>query len=143
MKKRSMEGLPRIAVCLGSGALAGLIMTAAVCAAGAWLIGTQKLDPSAAGYCAWLAVALGAISAALVSGFAWREKWWLMCLSSGAVYFVCLLCCTALFFGGQYQGVGVGICMSLGASGACALLAFTSKRGSARRRYGVKIKRFV
>ena len=37
-----------------------------------------------------------------------------MCLAAGGGYYLCLLAITALFFGGQYQGVGVTALMVLG-----------------------------
>ena len=95
------------------------------------------------GYCAWIAILLGSVTAALIGGAGWTEKWWLMCLAAGGAYYLCLLCCTALCFGGQYDGVGVGACMSLGGSGACALLSLTRNGRTTRRKYGAKIRHFV
>ena len=143
MKRKSIQGAPQIALFLGIGVVAGLMVSMIVSAVGAGLIAGQKLDEGAMGYCAWIAILLGSMVAALIGGAGWVEKWWLMCLAAGGAYYLCLLCCTALFFGGQYDGVGVGVCMCLGGSGACALLSLTRNGRPTRRKYGAKIRRFV
>lgn len=49
-----------------------------------------------------------------------KRRKMLVCMLSGLVYFLILICITALFFGGQYQGVWVtGLVVSGGAGTAC------------------------
>lgn len=53
----------------------------------------------------------------------------LVCLLSGALYYGTLLLITALFFGGQFQAIGVTALLVLGGSGAAGLLGRQSGRG--------------
>ena len=64
-----------------------------------------------------LAAAVGAwVSASLIKRLRLQ-----MCMLSGACYLLTLLAITALFFGGQYQGIGViAIVILFG----CAIVAF-------------------
>lgn len=50
-----------------------------------------------------------------------------VCLMSGLVYFVILLCITALFFGGQYEAVGVIFALVIGGSGCAGILGMREK----------------
>lgn len=50
-----------------------------------------------------------------------------VCLMSGMVYFVILLCITALFFGGQYEAVGVTFALVIGGSGCAGILGMREK----------------
>ncbi len=65
-----------------------------------------------------LASALGAVSAAS----AVKRRWMQLCLGAGAAYFLSLLAITALFFGGQYSGVGVSALLIFGAAAAVGAL---------------------
>lgn len=53
----------------------------------------------------------------------------LVSLLSGAIYFALLLSVTALFFGGQYEAVGVTAALILAGSGTAGLLDMKGNRG--------------
>lgn len=57
----------------------------------------------------------------------------LICMLSGGLYFLILLSITALFFGGQYNGVGVTGLLVLGGSGAAALVLAGKGSGKLKR----------
>lgn len=61
-----------------------------------------------------------------------KHRKMLVCLLSGLVYFIMLLAATALFFGGQYTGVGVTGLLILGGSGTAALA--TAGQGTNRKK---------
>lgn len=53
----------------------------------------------------------------------------MVCLLSGVLYYLLLLSCTALFFGGQYQGMGATGLTILGGCSAAALLGLHGQGG--------------
>lgn len=72
---------------------------------------------------------------ALVAAAKISEKRIIVCILSGASFFAELLCITALFFNGVFEGIGVTAMVILGGSIIAALLP-------ARKSRGVKIKRY-
>lgn len=63
----------------------------------------------------------------------------MICLMAGGIFFCTLLAMTALFFGGQYDGVMVSFLLILAGSGAAGLLGLRQGRGDRRKRsYRVK-----
>ncbi len=63
------------------------------------------------------------------------EKPWLLGLLSGGLYYLLLLCCTALFFDGQYQGLGATALAVLGGSLGAVLFTMRKGSGKGKRRY--------
>ena len=63
-----------------------------------------------------------------------KLRWIVLCLGAGAVYFLTLLACTALFFGGQYEGVGVTFLVVLAGSGAVGLLGLKGENSAVKKR---------
>lgn len=61
-----------------------------------------------------------------------------VCLMAGLVYLGLLLSITALFFGGQYDGIGVTALLVLGGSLSAAFLGNGDKRGGKRRKANVR-----
>ena len=67
-------------------------------------------------------------------------KWVLpIALGTGAAYMIIMLCCTALFFGGQYSDVGTRL-LAITAGSGCALLTKMRKKsaGSVRKKYRIR-----
>ncbi len=93
---------------------------------------------SAIGYGAMGTLALASLCGALTAIWRIKRRYLVMCLCSGLCYFVCLLCCTALFFGGQYAGMGVTALVVLGGS-LCAALS-TLRKGTGHKRARVKYR---
>lgn len=58
----------------------------------------------------------------------------LICLLAGGTFFCLLLAMTALFFGGQYEGVGTTLLLITAGSGAAGLLGLRQGRGDKHRR---------
>ena len=72
--------------------------------------GTITILLAASAFGAWLAAALI------------KRRWVIVCLGAGAIYYLTLLGITALFFGGQYHGMGVTALVILAGCGAVGLL---------------------
>lgn len=58
----------------------------------------------------------------------------MICMLTGGTFFCVLLSMTALFFGGQYDGVVVSLLLILAGSGAAGLLGLRQGRGERRKR---------
>lgn len=101
----------------------------------AWLISGEKMAQTSVGYASLIILLMSAVLGAAVSWGRIRHRRMLVCLLSGTIYFLTLLCVTALFFGGQYQGIGVTALAVLGGSLGYGLLGLRGKKsGYSRRR---------
>ena len=92
---------------LAIGAAISILVTVVVCLLGAWLISTERLPQQQIGYCVLAALVAGTILGAITAWKKIRRKKLSVCLMSGGVYFVLLAMVTIVFFGGDFQGVGV------------------------------------
>lgn len=116
-------------------ALVSLGITAALSALTAWLILGGTLPENAVGYCAMGILLLSAAAGAVTAISRIKRLRFQMGVASGAIYFVCLLIITALFFGGIYDGVGVTALMILCGCGLVILLGNGGQnRAGCRRR---------
>lgn len=104
----------------------------------AWLINREMVAQSGIGYGSLGILLASSLLGAAVSYGKIKHRRMLVCALSGAVYFVSLLCVTALFFGGQYQGMGVTGLVILAGSLCVGLLGLKGEgRRRSRRKYGV------
>ena len=103
------------------GTLISLVVSIVGAAVSAWLVSSEKIGEGGIGYASLIIVALATVGGAWFSVSMIKRLRLQMCMLSGACYFLCLLGMTALFFGGQYQGIGsVAIAVICG-SGIVAL----------------------
>lgn len=119
---------------VGLGIVVSLLITLAGAALAAWLIASEKIGEGSIGYAAMVILALASASGALVAVLLTKRLRLQVCMLTGGCYFLTLLAMTALFFGGQYQGMGVSAVIILA---MCALVAFLpakNGRGSVKRK---------
>lgn len=115
---------------LGVGLLISLVITVAGAAITAWLIASEKIGEGSSGYAVMLILALAAGLGALGAVYFVKKQRLQVCMLTGVSYYLSLLAMTALFFGGQYQGMGVSAIVVLG---ICTLIAFLpTKNGQPR-----------
>ena len=88
------------------GTLISLVVSIIGAAVSAWLVSSEKIGEGGIGYASLIIVALATVGGAWFSVSMIKRLRLQMCMLSGACYFLCLLGMTALFFGGQYQGIG-------------------------------------
>lgn len=100
----------------------------------AWLVHRETMTMENIGYGILAMLLLASFLGAETAFGQIRRQRLLVCGLSGLIYFALLLSITALFFGGQYSGVGVTALLILAGSGAAALLGLRQGRG------GKKIK---
>lgn len=100
----------------------------------AYLVLGEKMAAEMIGYGSMATLLLSSAAGAWVAAKMVKHRWMVVCLGTGAVYFLTLLACTALFFGGQYEGIGVTLLVVLAGSGAVGLLGLKGESSTAKKR---------
>lgn len=96
------------------------------------LMDMEKLDESAVGYAVMAILLLASFLGSYVSGKRIKRQYLLVSGLSGAICIAVLLSITALFFGGQYEAVGVTVLLVLCGSMLAMLMETAPKRGKRR-----------
>ncbi len=128
---------------LGAGVAVGAVVCTGVTLVGsavfAALISGDLISAASLGYCALATLLLASIAGAISGAGRTKEKRLYVCLLVAAVYLLMLLSVTALFFGGQYEGVGVtGLVIFAG----CITVAILGANGGKKQKFrGSKIGR--
>lgn len=112
------------------GVVVSLLLSFAGAMIAANLVVTGTLGQDAIGYCAIVILMVSPAVGAVISALMIKHRWMIVCLSVGGIYYLALLAITALFFGGQYQGMGVTALVVLGTCGAVGLLGLRTGKGS-------------
>ena len=113
MKQNKSPGNGKLAGKLAFGTGISMVMTLALAAGSAAAISAGTLPEAAMGYIAMVVLFLSSLVGTTVGAAGMNEKRLYICLSIAALYFAMLLAMTALFFGGQYDGVGASVLILL------------------------------
>lgn len=116
------------------GGLSGLIITLFGSAILAKLIDANVFPETSIGYGVMVILLLESFLGALLAFAKIRRQRLLVCMATGLIQFLLLLSMTALFFGGQYSGVGVTALLILCGSALAALLGLRENRGGKMRK---------
>ena len=127
--KGTATGLP---VGLAIGAMISLIITMAGAAVTAYLVLNERVGENGIGYAAIAVLFLAAVMGAWGAYSCIKKQRLQICLLSAGVYYLLLLAITALFFGGQYQGMGVTAFVVLIGT---LIVAFFPGKGSAKMKF--------
>ena len=131
-KKLTADGSAVIPLGLGIGLLVSILFTVAGAAICAWLISSERIGEESIGLLAAVIVILAAAVGAFSASLTVKKMRLQICLLSGVCYFLVLLATTALFFGGQFKGIGIGL---IAVSAGCVPIAFLPiKNGRAGKR---------
>lgn len=126
------------AVSMPAGIAIGIGVSLGMTLAGALLLGLlidrEAVGMNSVGYGSMIILLVSSILGALVSKSLIKHRSLLVCMVSGAGYFLSLLAMTALFFGGQYHGVGVTLALVLAGAGTAVLLS-TKRKNSITKGY--------
>ena len=123
-----------VAAGVGSAAMSTIMLSAVT----AWLVERGSLSQEKMGYAAMIVLLLSGYMGAEMAYRKIRERKTMVCLLTGAGYFLLLLCVTAMVFGGQYRAVGVSAFLIFGGAGCAALIRKAPfKRGNRRRIKGM------
>lgn len=118
---------------IGFGLMLSLGMTVLGCAMIAYLMLTQKLQEEAIGYASIAVLAMSSAAGAFLSAGLTKRMRAQVCMMTGAGYYLALLGCNALFFGGQYAGLGVTAIVIFLGCGCAALFGIVRQKGSKRK----------
>ena len=108
---------------MAAGGVTSLMSTVTLAAVLAKLVSVGILDQEKIGYGIMVLLMTASFLGATVAQWRIQRRRSLMCMISGGIYFLMLLSITALFFGGQYTGIGATALMVLAGTGIAALRA--------------------
>lgn len=91
---------------LALGGTVSLFFTLAGAAIIAWIVNGELMPEENIGYGIMMVLLAASFAGAMAANSRIRRRRALICLMSGGVYLLMLMAMTALFFGGQYSGVG-------------------------------------
>lgn len=114
---------------LAMGGLCSLAVTFVGASILAKLIDGNTLPESSIGYGIMVILILASFFGAMLAFHKIKRQRAVVCMASGVILYLVLLGMTALFFGGQYSGVGVTALLILCGSGLAVLLGLREKRG--------------
>lgn len=98
------------------------------------MIDSEMLSWESAGYGIMFMLLISSFWGAVAACARVKRQRLLVCGMSGLAYFAVLLSITALFFGGQYEAVGVTAGLIAGGCGTAALLGMRQNRGGNTRK---------
>lgn len=122
---------------LAVGAIFAIIWTVTGAMIVALLVSGETLPETAIGYGALIILLTASFGAAQISFHKIKHRRALVCLLSGVIYLSMLIGMNALFFGGQYTGVGVTALAILGGVGTAILTGLRQGRGGRSRRFKI------
>lgn len=117
---------------LALGAGVSLVLTILLEVALTWMVMNGKLAMEMVGYGIMVQLLATSWLGAAVAMHRIKHRKMLVCMLSGLIYLLTLLCITAMFFGGQYEGIPVTALLVLGGSLAAGLVG-AGKRGGGRK----------
>lgn len=120
---------------LSMGALFAVIWTILGAVIVGKLVDSETIPESAIGYGSAVILLTASFGAAMVAFGRIKRQRALVCMAAGGIYFLLLLSVTALFFGGQYTGMGVTALLILAGSGTALLLGLNGGGGKRHRTY--------
>ena len=132
---KKWSGLP---ISAGIGALISLLVTLAGSAIISSLIITEKVGEGSIGFASVVIQLLAAIIGAWCAVIISKKQRLQVALLSGAGYYLMLLAATALFFGGQYTGLGI---TALIVFAGCGLVVLITGKNSSKKRWSQRAYR--
>lgn len=114
---------------LAAGACVNMIVTGSGAALLAYLLHTEKIQWEGIGYGIMFMLLAASFLGTLMANFKIKRRRFMVSALSAGVYLAILLSVTALFFGGQYEAVGVTALLITGGSMTAWLLGAREKKG--------------
>ena len=122
-KKKNINGTAMtIPVGIGLGVAVSILLTLLGSAAVAWMVMSETVGEGATGYLAMIILAIATTAGVFVAATLTKRLRLQVCMLTGVFFYLSLLGITALFFGGQYQGMGVTALIVMAFSSLIAFL---------------------
>ena len=122
---------------IGMGVAVAMMITLTGALLTAWLIHWERIPQDAVGYCAMVILLMASAAGAYTAQWLVKRQRMVVCAVASAAYYGALLAVTALFFGGQYQGMGVTAAVVFCGCAIIILLGLKEGRG-----HNPKIKKY-
>ena len=119
------------------GTLASLGITLGFVALISKLLDSERIQAETIGYWIMFMLIIATSIGAVISCWKIKRQRVMVCLAAGGIYYLTLLAATALFFGGQFESVGVTGLIIFLSSAAAVFLPFPAKKS----RGGKKLKK--
>lgn len=116
------------------GACAGLALTIAEAVGFGCLISKEVLQENSIGYCAMIMILTSSFLCAMLASAKIKHRKLYVCVLCSALYYLILLSMNALFFNGQYQGMGVTALLVAAGGGTAALTCLKQPKMKKRKR---------
>lgn len=127
---------------LATGLSIGLATTVILSALLAKLVSTEKVEWGSVGYGIMIILLITSAIDSKATCFMIKRRKLISCFLAGLLYWLSLIMITALFFGGQYEGMGVtGVVVFCGSAIVCLLESKGEKRKNANARRSISRKR--
>lgn len=114
---------------LAIGVCLSLVLTVLMSVVMAKLISTEKLEWEKIGYAIIATLFIASLIGSKTACTIVKRRKLMICMTEGLLYWLTLLLMTALFFGGQYSGLGVSGIVIISASAVVSVLELKAERG--------------
>lgn len=111
------------------GTAASMLITLLGAVVLAWLINLEKLQWEQIGYGIMVLLLTASFLGALAAYHKIKRQRMMVCILAGLLYLAVLASLTALFFGGQYEGVGVSGCLIAAGNVSAGILGLQTGKG--------------
>ena len=111
------------------GTAASMLITLLGAVVLAWLINLEKLQWEQIGYGIMVLLLTASFLGALAAYHKIKRQRMMVCILAGLLYLAVLASLTALFFGGQYEGVVVSGCLIAAGSVSAGILGLQTGKG--------------
>ena len=135
IKQKDMGSMRVLPVGIGIGMLVSLMITLILSVAVGWMISGEHLQEDSIDFGVIIIQLISAVAGAAAAYTLIKSRRLFVCLAAGGGYYLLLLACTALFFGGQYEGMAISVLVILSGCLLVGLLGLKGKRtGAVNRR---------
>lgn len=121
------------ATSMGAGLAAGTALSLGLTLGGSmlcsWLILGGRLSSQSIGYCSMVLIIMASILGPLCAAAMIKHRRLYVCALTAVLYYAVLLGINALFFGGQYRGMGVTALLVIAGCGLSILTGMRKGRG--------------
>ena len=114
---------------LSLGLALSILITLAGAALIAYLMLKESVPENAVGYTSMIVLALASMAGSWLAAARIKRLRVQICMIAGACYYIFLLACTAMFFGGEYTGMGITAIIVFLSSAVVASIGVFGKKG--------------
>lgn len=118
---------------IACGVVLSLVITCILAVVLTWLVLEGKIAEETLGYFVMGLLAISSALGSLLAALRIKRRWMMVCLLTGSVFYLILLIVTVVFFGGNFQGVGVSGLLVLTGAMVSGVSGLGKNRGSKQR----------